>query len=46
VELGTDPDRTAAPLNTSPVNRAVHGVGWVIGSVGEVVDRAIGRRRR
>jgi hypothetical protein len=24
----------------------VHGVGWVIGSVGEVVDRAIGRRRR
>jgi hypothetical protein len=45
VELGTDPDRTAAPLNTSPVNRAVHRVGWVIGSVGEVVDRAIGRRR-
>jgi hypothetical protein len=46
VELGTDPDRTAAPLDDSLANRASHGVGWVFGSIGEAVDRAVGRRRR
>jgi hypothetical protein len=45
VELGSDPDRTSAPLNASVVNRAAHGVGWVFGSVGEAVDRVIGKRR-
>jgi hypothetical protein len=45
VELGTDPDRAAAPLDESLLNRAAHGVGWVFGSVGEAVDRAVGRRR-
>ena len=45
VELGADPDRTSAPLDESVVNRAAHGVGWVFGSVGEVVDRVISRRR-
>jgi hypothetical protein len=45
VELGTDPDRTAAPLDDSLLNRAAHGVGWVFGSFGEAVDRVVGRRR-
>lgn len=46
VELGTDPDRAAAPLDDSLLNRATHGVGWVFGSVGEGIDRIVGRRRR
>ena len=46
VKLGTDPERTAAPLSGSPVNRAAHGVGWVFGSIGEAVDGVIGRRRK
>jgi hypothetical protein len=46
VKLGTDPDRAAAPLDESVVNRAVHRVGWVFGSIGEAVDRAAGRLRR
>jgi len=45
VELGTDPDRAAAPLDDSLLNRAAHGVGWVFGSVGEGIDRIVGRRR-
>jgi hypothetical protein len=45
VELGTDPERTAAPLDDKALNRAAHGVGWVFGSIGEAVDRVIGRRR-
>jgi hypothetical protein len=45
VELGADPDRTSAPLSDSTVNRAAHGVGWVFGSIGEAVDKAVGRRR-
>ncbi|MGA8219979.1 MAG: hypothetical protein WB771_15555 [Solirubrobacterales bacterium] len=46
VELGTDPNRAAAPLDDSLLNRAAHGVGWVFGSVGEGIDRVVGRRRR
>lgn len=45
VKLGTDPDRTAAPLSGNPVNRAAHGIGWAFGSIGEAVDRVAGRRR-
>jgi hypothetical protein len=45
VELGADPDRASAPLGDSAVNRAAHGVGWVFGSIGEAVDRVVGRRR-
>jgi hypothetical protein len=45
VELGTDPDRAAAPLDHSLLNRAAHGLGWVFGSVGEAVDRAVSKRR-
>jgi hypothetical protein len=46
VKLGTDPDRTAAPLSDNPVNRAAHGVGWTFGAVGEGIDRLAGRRKR
>lgn len=45
VELGADPDRTSAPLEDSVANRAVHGVGWLLGSIGEAVDRVVSRRR-
>jgi hypothetical protein len=45
VELGADPDRTSAPLEDSVANRAVHGVGWLLGSIGEAVDRIVSRRR-
>ena len=45
VKLGSDPDRASAPLDDTALNRAVHGVGWVFGSVGEAVDRIVGRRR-
>jgi hypothetical protein len=45
VELGSDPDRTSAPLDDSVISRAAHGVGWVFGSIGEAVDRVVGRRR-
>jgi hypothetical protein len=44
VELGADPDRASAPLNDSTVTRAAHGVGWLFGSVGEAVDRVVGKR--
>jgi hypothetical protein len=42
VGLGSDPDRAAAPLDASLLGRAAHGVGWVMGSVGEAVDRVAG----
>jgi hypothetical protein len=45
VELGSDPERTAAPLDDSPFSRAAHGVGWLFGAFGEAVDRLAGRRR-
>ncbi len=45
VALGADPERAAAPLHGSLLGRAAHGAGWVMGAVGEAVDRAAGRRR-
>jgi hypothetical protein len=45
VELGTNPDRSAAPLSDSALNRAVHGAGWLVGAFGEAFDRVVGRRR-
>jgi hypothetical protein len=45
VELGSDPERAAAPLNNSPLSRIAHGAGWLFGAFGEAVDQAIGRRR-
>jgi len=44
-DLGRDPERTAAPLDHSLLNRAAHGAGWVFGAFGEAFDRAVGRRR-
>jgi hypothetical protein len=46
VKLGTDPERTAAPLSDNVVNRAAHGVGWTFGAVGEGIDKLAGRRKR
>lgn len=45
ISLGEDPDRAAAPLDESLLGRAAHGVGWVLGSVGETVDRVTRQRR-
>ena len=49
IGLGSDPDRAAAPLDDSVLGRAAHGAGWVMGSLGEAVDRVTGQaadRRR
>ena len=40
IGLGADPDRAAAPLDSSLLGRAAHGAGWVMGSFGEAFDRA------
>ena len=45
IELGSDPDRVAAPVDGSLLNRAAHGVGWTFGAVGEGIDKLAGRRR-
>jgi hypothetical protein len=45
VELGRDPDRAAAPVADTLLNRAAHGVGWTFGAVGEGIDKLAGRRR-
>jgi len=45
VELGSDPDRAAAPVDHSLLNRAAHGIGWTFGAVGEGIDKIAGRRR-
>ena len=46
VRLGRDPDRAAAPLDESLLSRVAHGAGWVVGSVGEAVDRLTARVRQ
>jgi hypothetical protein len=46
VELGSDPDRVAAPIVDALVNRVAHGVGWTFGAVGEGIDKLAGRFRR
>ncbi|MFL5907496.1 MAG: hypothetical protein ACJ75Z_07875 [Solirubrobacterales bacterium] len=45
IDLAIDPERTAAPLDDSPLSRAAHGVGWVFGAFGEAFDRVVGGRR-
>ena len=39
IELGASPDAAVEPLDASPLGRAAHGVGYVVGTVGEWVDR-------
>jgi hypothetical protein len=46
VELGKDPDRAAAPVADTVLNKAAHGVGWTFGAFGESVDQIAGRLRR
>ena len=46
VELGKDPDRTAAPVADTVLNKAAHGIGWTFGAFGEGVDQLAGRLRR
>jgi hypothetical protein len=46
IELGADPERTAAPVDEGVLNRAAHGIGWAFGAVGEGIDQFAGRRRR
>jgi hypothetical protein len=46
VELGKDPDRAAAPVADTVLNKTAHGVGWTFGAFGEGVDQLAGRLRR
>lgn len=46
VDLGADPDRAAAPVADTVLNRAAHGIGWAFGAVGEGIDQIAGRSRR
>jgi hypothetical protein len=46
IELGNDPDRAAAPVADTVLNKAAHGVGWTFGAFGEGVDQIAGRLRR
>jgi hypothetical protein len=41
VALGADPDRVAAPLDTSAIGQAIHRAGWAVGTVGEWIDRRV-----
>jgi len=46
ISMGDSPDLAAKPLDESTLGRAAHGVGWLLGSVGEAVDRISGQHRR
>jgi hypothetical protein len=43
-ELGARPDDAIEPLDPSSVGRAAHSLGYVMGTVGEWVDRRASRR--
>jgi hypothetical protein len=45
VEAGADPDGAIAPVDGSRIGRAAHGAANAVGTVGEWVDRRVGRRR-
>ena len=45
ISLGESPDLAASPLDESLFGRAAHGLGWVMGSVGEAVDRVAAQRK-
>ena len=42
-ELGADPDLAIEPYDPSLLGKAGHSVGFAIGTVGEWVDRKVGR---
>ena len=46
ISVGESPSLAAKPLDESALGRAAHGIGWLIGSVGEAVDRFAGQHRR
>ena len=46
VALGSDPERAAAPLDSSLLGQAIHRAGWAVGTVGEWVDRTVGGLER
>lgn len=45
IELGSSPDSAVERLDRSPAGRAAHGLGFLIGSVGEWADRRAARGR-
>lgn len=45
IALGTDPDAAVEPIDRSPLGRGAHRVAYVLGAVGEWVDRQPARRR-
>lgn len=46
ISIGDSPDLAGKPLDDSTFGRAAHGVGWLLGSVGEAVDKMAGQRKR
>ena len=46
ISIGESPSLAARPLDDSTLSRAAHGVGWLLGSVGEAVDRVTGQRKQ
>jgi hypothetical protein len=44
IELGSDPDRAAEPLDKTAVGQVAHKAGWAIGTFGEWFDRTIADR--
>jgi hypothetical protein len=43
IALGDDPDRVGAPLDDSAVSKGLHRAGWAVGTVGEWIDKKVGR---
>lgn len=41
VALGSDPERTAAPLDSSALGQVIHRAGWALGTLGEWFDRRV-----
>ncbi|MEA2391559.1 MAG: hypothetical protein QOK31_1668 [Solirubrobacteraceae bacterium] len=45
IAAGEDPDGAVAPLRSSPLGRAAHGMAYAVGTAGEWVDRRLARSR-
>jgi hypothetical protein len=43
IALGADPERAAAPLDSSALGQVIHRAGWALGTLGEWFDKRLGR---
>jgi hypothetical protein len=44
IDIGSDLDGSIEPLDSSPIGRAAHGVGYWVGTFGEWFDRRVANR--